>query len=201
MPEERILLVEGRSDERVVRHVSRHHGVDRNFGIKAKEGYAKLLQSIELEVKASGVRALGIVADANDDIHARWQEIVGQLERAGVNAPKQPKHGGVVIEGLPRIGIWLMPDNQNVGELEDFVRTLIPGHDPLWPRARKYVADIPEAHRKFKPAKRLKAQIHAWLAVQKQPGLIGAAIGEGQLDPDAPAATAFVKWLRDLFGG
>lgn len=54
MPQERILLVEGRSDERVVRHLSRHHGVDRNFGIEAKEGYAKLLQSIEPETKVSG---------------------------------------------------------------------------------------------------------------------------------------------------
>jgi len=83
--------------------------------------------------------------------------------------------------------------------LEDFVRALIPGDDPLWPRARKYVADIPEEHREFKPAKRLKAQIHAWLAVRKQPGLIGAAIGDGQLDPDAPAATAFAMWLSKLF--
>ena len=200
MSKGRILLVEGRSDERVVRHLSRHHGVDQGFGIKAKEGYAKLLQSLKLEVKVSGVRALGIVADANDDIHARWQEIAGKLERAGVDAPKQPKRGGVVIEGRPRIGVWLMPDNRKIGELEDFVQTLIPGDDPLWPRARKYVADIPEEHREFKRAKRLKAQIHAWLAVQKQPGLIGAAIGERRLDPDAPAATAFVNWLRRLFG-
>jgi len=83
--------------------------------------------------------------------------------------------------------------------LEDFVRALIPGDDPLWPRARKYVADLPEEHRAFKPATRLKAQIHAWLAVRKQPGLIGAAIGDGQLDPDAPAATAFAMWLSKLF--
>ncbi len=34
-------------------------------------------------------------------------------ERGGVNVPKQPKHGGVVIEGSPRIGVWLMPDNQS----------------------------------------------------------------------------------------
>lgn len=191
--------MEGRSDESVVRHLGRHHGVVLNFGIKAKEGYDNLRKSIRLEVKASGVCALGIVADANDDLQARWQEIAGELEREGVNAPEEPEQGGVVIEGSPRIGVWLMPDNRKAGELEDFVRTLIPGDDSLWPLAQKYVADIPQEHRKFKPAKRLKAEIHAWLAVQKQPRLIGAAIGEGQLDADASAATAFVKWLRNLF--
>lgn len=32
-----------------------------------------------------------------------------------------------------------MPNNYSPGELEDFIRELIPGKDPTWPRAKHYI--------------------------------------------------------------
>ena len=93
-----------------------------------------------------------------------------------------------------------MPDNGSAGELEDFVRRLLPAGDPVWPRAQRYIDDIPTAHREFTTGKILRAQIHTWLATRKEPRKMGVAIGAGDLNASHPLATQFVDWLRRLFG-
>ena len=93
-----------------------------------------------------------------------------------------------------------MPDNGSAGELEDFIQELLPEGDPVWPRAQRYIDDIPAAHRKFTAGKILRAQIHAWLATRKEPRKMGTAVGAGDLNATHPLATQFVDWLRRLFG-
>ena len=56
---------------------------------------------------------------------------------------------GAIMAGQPSIGVWLMPDNQSTGELEDFVAQMIPPGDPVWPRSEYYIEGIPEPDRKF----------------------------------------------------
>ncbi len=102
-------------------------------------------------------------------------------------------------EGTPRVGVWLMPDNGSAGELEDFARELIRAADNVWPLAEQYIAGIPEADRKFRPGKISKAKLYAWLASRRHPQRIGAAIGTGDLDAEAPLAKRFAQWLSDLF--
>lgn len=92
-----------------------------------------------------------------------------------------------------------MPDNLRSGELEDFVHDMIPESDPVLPRARCYIDDIPGEDRKFSDAKRTRAYVHAWLAAHKKPRLMGTAITAGDLNPDVPVADAFVAWLRNVF--
>ena len=54
-----------------------------------------------------------------------------------------------------------MPDNQSPGELEDFVATLIPDDDPIWPLAKEYIHAIPTEHKKFSESHTVKAQVYA----------------------------------------
>ncbi|MCY4536166.1 MAG: hypothetical protein OXB91_12440 [Bryobacterales bacterium] len=93
-----------------------------------------------------------------------------------------------------------MPDNGSKGQIEDFVRELIPSCDPIWPLAEDYIEAIPEPDRKFKPQKGLRASIHAWLAVREEPRRMGLAITAGDLDANAEPAERFMSWLRRLFG-
>ena len=93
-----------------------------------------------------------------------------------------------------------MPDNDHSGELEDFVMTLVPEGDPVWPRAERYVEDIPACERRFRPNKINKAKIRAWLATRETPRPMGIAIQKGDLDTGQALATALVGWLRRLFG-
>lgn len=203
----RILLVEGTDDEHFVRHFSRRCGIAENFSIDSKGGFQRLRSGITGEIKMTDRLAVGILADADDDARSRWQEIVDELHKLDIRTPKPPGPTGTVIEGKPRVGkwprvgIWLMPDNRKRGELEDFVKKLMPARDSLWPLAKQYIASIPESDRKFQSQKALKAGVHAWLAAQKTPGRIGLAVSEGALNADdAPLAADFAAWLRDLFG-
>ena len=92
-----------------------------------------------------------------------------------------------------------MPDNILPGDLERFVSFLVPANDTLWSRAKTTISDIPDQDRRF-GSKKSKAEIHTWLAWQQEPGRpLGVAIRARYLDPDAPKAQQFVKWLRELF--
>ena len=201
----RVLLVEGSDDQHVVLQLYlRAHGKP-HFYISDKRGVHPLLNSIRGEVNVPDREALGIVLDADDEISARWDDVVSRLEEAGITGvPDGPEPGGVCIEGsaeLPRVGIWVMPDNESSGELEDFVSRMVPDGDPVWCRAESYIDGIPADIREFSDKKVQRATVYAWTATREQPGRMGAAIKKGDLEVDGELATKFMKWLRRLFRG
>lgn len=114
--------------------------------------------------------------------------------------PKRPALGGAIVPGTPCVGVWLMPDNQLPGELEDFVSTMIPDDDPTWLLAKEYIEKIPSEHKQFARAKTSRAELHAWLASRKQPGRMGQAIERGDLGIEGPICQDFVTWITRLFG-
>ena len=197
----KVLLVEGTSDHHAVKHICRQQGQTPNFKIKNKESVNTLLKSISAETKTPGLEAFGILVDADDDLGSRWQEITTAFQSIRINVPANPDPSGTIIEGNPRIGIWVMPDNKSVGELEGFINTMIPSSDQVWPLSEGYIDSIPNEERKFADTdkKILKAKVHAWLAARKFPGLIGVAVREGDLSIDGQACKDFVNWLQRLF--
>ena len=197
---ERILLVEGPDDEHVIRHICLRHGDIADFEIRQTKGIDKLLAAIEAETKAAGRQSVGLLVDANSSLDDRWRSLADRLRQVGIEPPQTLDEEGCVIPGRPRLGLWLMPDNLNSGELEDFVRTLIPADDPVWPLATKYIDEIPPEHRQFSASKVSRAQIHAWLAARKEPRQMGSAIGTGELSANGELAVRLVDWLRSLFG-
>ena len=198
LPASKVLLVEGASDEHVVRHLCRRHQNMPAFAIIDKKGFPNLKAAIGPEIKVSGRTALGILVDANDHPTDRWTAILHQVEQAVGPVPTQMVPTGTILGVRPRVGMWLMPNNQTAGELENFIEQLIPAGDPVWPRAQNYIDSIPATDRRFK--KILRAKIHAWLAAREQPRQMGAAIGIGDLDAAALLAKQFTDWLRRLFG-
>ena len=200
-PPGRLLLVEGIDDEHVVRRLLDRHQHMPNFEISDKKGFPNLRDSIGPELKVPGRTALGILVDANDDFNARWDSIRHQLRGAAINLPPPPTpQAGTVVDGTPRVGVWLMPDNRSTGELENFIERLMPPGDPIWPSAGRYIDAIPADQRQFANGKILRAKIHAWLATRAEPRKMGAAIRAGDLNATDPLATQFVDWLRRLFG-
>lgn len=195
----RVLLVEGQDDKHVVHHLCSRSERMPSFDIVDKDGIPNLLRSIGPEIKVPGRRAVGILVDANDDLEARWSAVGDRLQIQHFQPPAKPDPTGTVISGRPRIGIWIWPDNECPGELENFVETMIPPRDPVWPLSQVYVDGIPESDRRFSPNKTLKTKLYAWLATRKNPRRMGAAIGAGELDVDGPLATKFADWLRRLF--
>ena len=202
--QDRVLLVEGPNDERVVSHLwMRHrgyHGINPDFCISIKNNVERLLQSIPGEILGEERTAVGILVDADDYPIRRWQAVADRLIKAKIIPPHNPTSSGTIIESNPRVGVWLMPDNQNPGEIEDFVEQMIPHNDPVWPLSKTYIDNIPQEYRMFTDGKILRAKVHAWLATRKEPRRMGSAIGAYDLNIDAPVASSFVNWLQQLFG-
>lgn len=199
----RVLLVEGQDDEHVVSRLLERHKSALPFSILNKETISKLLPSISLEIRASGRQVVGILVDADDNVAARWDAVRGQLSKAGISPPSSPDPAGTIVDGTPRIGIWLMPDNESSGELEDFVVQMIPAGDRVWPLSQRYIEEIeeiPEAKKKFSAKKKLRAQLYAWLAARKEPRRMGLAIRTRDLEVDGELSNTFVAWLTKLFG-
>ena len=130
------LLVEGRDDLFVVANLLLKHGWENRIKIVDKSGYENLRDSIYSEVNVPERQVLGIIADANGDPCDRWKSIYRQLDKADCKVPKKNSISGSIFPGPRniRVGVWLMPDNQRSGELEDFIYDMIPVSDPIIPR-------------------------------------------------------------------
>ena len=195
----RILLVEGQNDEHVVRHIRARHPSAPSFDIANKDGIGEVLKSISGKIKVSGRLVVGILVDANGTLMDRWKSVRDRIMRANIQVPTHPNPAGTIIDGTPQVGIWLMPDNESSGELEDFVKQMIPTGDPVWPLSQRYIDGIPQANRKFADHKQLRAQLYAWLATREDPKKMGSAIGAHDLNVGGILCKKFVAWLMALF--
>ena len=199
-PEPKVLLVEGQNDKHVVLQLCNRHPAIPDFYIQDSGDINQLLAAIGPQALAPGRETLGILADTDDLPQSRWDEIAHQLAGVGIPLPPSPEPGGTIIPGSRlRVGIWLMPNNQNTGEVEDFVSQMIPAADPVWPLAQQYIAGIPLSARKFAAGKTLRAQIHAWLAARAEPRLMGLAIRAHDLATNGTLCQTFLTWLNRLF--
>ncbi len=201
-----ILLVEGTDDEHVLKHLCGNRGIQHLDEIKPIGGIEQLLENLPVRLKESDVRALGLVIDADADLASRWRAIRDRLLAAGYpNVPDEPVSTGTILDPppnqlLPRVGVWIMPDNQTKGILEDFLKFLVPSPSKLFAHVESSIETIPEAERRFHDLAKPKAIIHTWLAWQAEPGKpFGTAIAAKFLDADAPQADVLVAWLKNLY--
>ena len=198
-PERQILLVEGEDDESVVWHLYTCIKGQPSFEISNRFGFEKLRSSIGVELRATGMATLGILMDADDNPEGRWKSVLDALRVDHASFPLDANRPGLIVDGDIRMGVWMMPNNFSKGELEDFIVTLIPANDPIWPDAQRYVEQIKSENRRFKPSKELKAKIHAWLATREKPRKMGTAIKAGDLMTNSSSAFGFANWLEKLF--
>ena len=196
-----ILLVEGQDDKLVLNRLIEQSGNEISINIQQKGGVERLIKSLDAEVLRPGRKIIGVIADANDDIDSRWQAIRNRLKNADIDLPVKPRRGGVIMPGTPRLGVWLMPDNQSLGELEDFVTSMIPDSDPVWPLVERFVESIPACHREFSEKKMVRAKLYTWLATRKNPGPMAQSIRAKYLDSDSALAQSLIKFLLQLFAG
>ena len=200
-----LLVVEGTSDQHAVLHLCRsaRPGLERAFEFHDAKSFQGVLNTVIGYVNEGAMIAVGFVVDADDEPEEHWLQVVNEIAKANnsIRLPSSPDPNGTIIPGevgSPRIGIWVMPDNKSTGELEDFATLMIPSGDPVWPLAQNYINGIPQP-RKFDNDKIAKAEVHAWLAARKYPGLVGLAIREGDLDTSGQLAQTFLAWLARLF--
>ena len=180
-----------------------------SFSVSIRDGDSGVLNGLRNELSPpTSSQIVGVVIDADDNIIDRWKEIREEVERAtAISLRDKPTRGGTIIDAesssrvdVSRVGVWIMPDNENSGELEDFTQQMLPADDAVWPLSQEYINGIPDEHRKFAVHKATKAQFYAWLAARRQPGLMGASIGAEDLEIDGALCQRFGAWLEELFG-
>jgi hypothetical protein len=207
MADAKILLVEGPDDEHVLKHICGNRGIAHLDEVKSHGGVDTLLESIPVRLKESDVHIVGVVIDADTDVKARWESLRHRLIKVGYqDVPTDPMPEGTILDPpaqalLPRVGVWIMPDNRTNGILEDFLLFLVP-HDgvSLFNHVQSSVAAIPAADRRFGLRVKPKAIIHTWLAWQEEPGKpLGTAITARFLDPNVAQVDVLVSWLKRLF--
>jgi hypothetical protein len=208
---EKILLVEGKQDARVIPYLIEANGIAWEINkkpvvyIRDCEGNNNLVDSdiIVSELQASGLSVLGIIIDADDDSSASWQSIRNASLMSIPDIPKVLPEEGLIHttpEGI-KFGIWIMPDNKMRGMLETFLTYMIPtGNEDLWNFAQEVAQEAKSKGATFKNVHKDKANIYTWLAWQEPPGRqLHNAIMERILNPTHPNAQKFVTWFKTLY--
>lgn len=216
-----LLLVEGTSDQLFFRALCKTLGLDTRTTVKVapprelqasafntKQGVLNHLPVLLRQLDDGQLRHLGVVIDADSPpdggFPATRDRITRDLAGFGYSLkPEHPHSAGLLFahdDGLPDIGVWVMPDNSGDGTLENWVRrSLHEGEQPLFDHACAVVNALPQPHR-FRPTQRAKAEMATWLAWQSRPGFgIDQVITSGLLDPDGPDGRPLRDWLLAVF--
>lgn len=170
-----------------------------------EQGIYVLLRTISTTINAAYPDdIIGVVIDADDSAIGRWKRIRQILASVGYkNLPNAFPNGLVIIgdEALPRFGLWMMPNNEDIGVIETFIRQIIHESDKLQPEVDAALDALQaKGLQLFTDVHRPKAFIRTWLAWQKSPGISpGTAISMKVLATDADLCLRFVDWLNRLF--
>ncbi len=196
-----VLLLEGSDDCNIISKFCEDNAIRADFGFCNCGGDNQVLHKLNALLKKSDPpEVIGVILDADQNIDERYQEIKAKVADF-YNLPKNmPKDGLVHLEkGLPKLGIWIMPNNQDNGALEEFYLELATDIDT------DFIDNtIQEAEKKeltsFKSQHRKKAIMHTYFAWQDTPGMpLHAAINKIVLDNNAEIAHVFKGWLISLF--
>lgn len=209
------LLVEGKNDQHVIWNLAARLGLKETFEVVAKDSYSEVIKILPTELKSTNtLKRLGIIVDADVSIAAHWQTIRDILDKSGFyEVPDELPEGGLVCypndpEQLV-VGVWIMPDNQVEGMIEDFIVQMVPDmdNDLLLQKTDVILEELEALDEKekqalnlYKPVHHSKARIHTWLAWHDEPGLpMGTAITSCILSTDNDLCQCFVDWLERLF--
>lgn len=205
------LIVEGEEDKRVIPQLIEANGIP--WGETKKEAVVNIeaygnddfvdATFISTELKASGLKALGLMIDADNDLNARWQSVRNACLKSIPDIPEQLPATGLIhsTDSGIRFGVWIMPDNQTQGMLETFLTYLIRDEsEPLWQYAQEVAKEAQNKGATYINSHSDKAYIYTWLAWQHPPGRqLHDAVRQKILDPNHPQAQSFVNWFKQLY--
>jgi len=232
MSNKKILLVEGEVDRYFIHSLLKAYNLRLGIEVEPKGGVDNLRRSllnrsdyIE-EIRDGNLSRFGIVADADSPAQDgagfdnRWSQLIQDLtpilNHLGIIIPTTKTfNSGEVFSNADdslRIGLWLMPNHEKDGYLEDFVLACTKWDSPLLSSPpndqhtlKNYADDCLQEldQRKLKlfaNYHRSKASAYTWLAWQEKPTqFLSGVIDAGLLDMQHPYILAFKDWLEKCF--
>lgn len=198
-----ILLVEGLDDCHVILALCKAHDVPQKFGLYECGSYEKVLKRLNAQIAQPDPpgrsEIIGVVVDADENLTERWKSIRDKLKNHNYELPEKPNPSGSIIESTskPKLGIWLMPNNQIGGMLEDFCIKMI--EENQIDIVKKVLEEVKSVCT-YKENHYSKAIIHTYLAWQDEPGKpLGQSITSRVLRPNTSLAHSFANWPTKLF--
>lgn len=206
------LVVEGETDRLFFEALIQQEKLE--IDIEPRHGITKipdLLEALFDDLRDGVIEHLAIIADADytnlqgiGGFHNRWQQLTKPLIKMGykVTLPSENYVGSIFTHdnGLPLVGLWIMPDHKNDGMLEDLIKQSVNEEQQLTllQTATTCVEQLPFTL--FKPHNQTKAIIYTWLAWQKKPGqALVSTINAQLINLESPEIQALRKWLHEIF--
>ena len=215
---ESLLLVEGRNDKNAIFQLVRlRYGADPAFEISDCGGDDGVLRKLSgrLADGNSPQKILGLILDTDiegstevDAIQRRWIQLKNKIT-AGYDLPDDFPETGLIAEplpgrkakgSLPRIGVWLMPNNKAFGMFEDLLM------ESLGAKEKDYTTNVVKQAKtdeiaSFHDSHLSKAVIRTYIEWQEPPDVqyLGLAIKEGRFQNIEAACAQFLDWLGRLF--
>lgn len=163
------------------------------------------LEAFAVALKNQRLECAGLVVDMDSPRDKRWERVREVLGEVIQDVPEAIPPSGLIVERSTkpaRWGIWLMPDNQQFGEIEHFVASLGPSFLDLYNHAQASVGVAAKMTGAFHSKDEVKATLHTYLAYVEEPGRpYGDAIARKHFGESSSAADAFTEWFKRLFLG
>ncbi|VAW46250.1 hypothetical protein MNBD_GAMMA04-291 [hydrothermal vent metagenome] len=214
----KILLVEGETDrsffEEMCKKLSLNTLVqvalprDLGGGYNSKEGVLNHLNVLLPQLEDGQLLNIAVVIDADYIEHGsggkktleKVTDILKSFDFALSGSASSSE--GLLFnhsDGLADFGLWVMPNNDGEGMLEDWIKTCIKNDEKaLFQQATTTVKQLSSP--KFKPHLKSKAEIATWLAWQKKPGCgLYSVMKEGLLDENSVPYKKLAHWLKSVF--
>ena len=196
------LLVEGNDDQHVIWALCEKFKVPETFDVINCDGIDNLFKQIPARLKQSQLEALAIIIDADTEIKNRWETLKSVFSKQEITLPNEIPGEGLIFKiNHLTISLWVMPNNELNGMLEDFISFLIPKEDKLLQIANQTLNAIEkEKLNNYIPAHKSKALIHTWLSWQGDPGTpMGLAITKKFLTTEEENCNKLLNWLSTSF--
>ena len=214
-----LLLVEGDADksffEIIIKKLSLNTTVKvalpkevNNDEYNSKEGVFNLLEILLSQLDDGQFSHIAAIIDSDYIRHGQgYQKTIARIstiiDPLGFELKEaESTQNGLCFkhsDGLADFGLWIMPDNQNEGMLEDWIKSCIKEDEStLFQQASDAVESISDP--KFKEHLISKAEVATWLAWQKKPGhgLYGA-LNDDLLDNTQLLFQAMEQWLKAIY--
>lgn len=213
----KILLVEGDADKSFFQKICKNLSLNTTVQVappkdlggrrNSKEGAIQQLELLLPQLNDGELTHIAVIVDADyrDQQGLGCQKTIDRI--ASIVKPfdfelDQDAQSGICFknsDGLADFGLWIMPNNQDEGMLEDWIKSCVnESEQALFQQATNAVQQI--STRKFPEHLLSKAEVATWLAWQKQPGHgLYAAITDQLLDNQIPLFKELEQWLRHIF--
>ena len=174
---DRLLLVEGKDEVNLLRALMRCRLPDAASEIQVhdaggKDQFPANLKAIQIAAQTRPtLRSIGVIRDADDNPKGAFQSVCDNLRNAKFTPPD--RHG-YFSDGVPFVGVFIVPDGDNPGAIETLCRKSVKGSETS-DCVEQYLSCL-DAKGTLKSKSCDKSFAHAYLAAERDPV---ARVGEG----------------------